>query len=55
MKLLCIEGKMPFTKKECYELLKTLNQVSHLKMNVSSCVTTFPMKLKIVHILIKKF
>ena len=44
-----------FSKFELYELLKTLNQVSHLKMNVSHYVTSFPMKLKIVHIRIRKF
>ena len=40
---------------ELYELLNTLSQVSRLKMSVSSYVTTFPMKLKLVHIRLRKF
>ena len=40
---------------ELYELLKTLNQVSCIQVNVSSYVTAFPMKFKIVHIRMRTF
>ena len=44
-----------FWKFLLYELLKSLNQVPPLRMNVSSYATTFPMKLNIVHIEMRKF
>ena len=38
-----------------WALKKTLNQVSHLKMNVSNYAATFLIKLKIVHIRMREF
>ena len=38
-----------------WTLKKTLNQVSHLKMNASNYAATFLIKLKIVHIRMREF